>query len=130
MGTLIDASVLIEAGRGRLDLASLLAGHPGKVGLAAITASEMLYVAHRAAKPEQRSRREIFLEQLLARMPVIAFDLMAARVHARLGAELAASGVRIGAHDLLIAATALATGSQVATRDERSFPLVPGLSVV
>jgi predicted nucleic acid-binding protein len=59
---------------------------------------------------------------------VLPFDVVVARVHARLWAELAAKGVTGGAHDLLIAATALATGSTVATRDDRSFPRIPGLS--
>ena len=131
MGTLIDTSVLIEAERGRVDLDDLLARHgSGEAALAAITASEMLYGVHRATTPEHRNHRKAFLESLLAQFAVIAFDLVAARVHARLGAELAASGLRIGANDLLIAATAIATGAQVATRDERSFPLIPGLSIV
>ncbi len=57
-------------------------------------------------------------------------DLVAARIHAGLWAQLAARSIAVGAHDLLIAATALATDSQVATRDTRSFPQIPGLSVV
>jgi predicted nucleic acid-binding protein len=36
----------------------------------------------------------------------------------------------VGAHDLLIGATALATGGRVATRDLRSFPRIPGLDLV
>jgi predicted nucleic acid-binding protein len=51
-------------------------------------------------------------------------------VHARLSAELAAKGSPVGAHDLLIAATALAMGYDVATRDDRSFPRIPGLQVL
>ena len=64
------------------------------------------------------------------RLPVIAFDLVAARTHARLWAQLAARGVTIGAHDLLIAATAIARGLDVVTRDERSFPRIQGLSLI
>ena len=130
METLIDTSILIEAERGRLDLDDLLARHGGDAALAAITASEMLYGVYRATTPEQLTRREAFLEQLLTNFDVVPFDLAAARVHARLGAELAAKGVTIGAHDLLIAATAVATEAQLATRDDRSFPLIPRLSVV
>jgi tRNA(fMet)-specific endonuclease VapC len=54
---------------------------------------------------------------------------VAARVHARLWAQLAAKGITVGTHDLLIAATALAMGFSVATRDDRSFPYIPGLSL-
>jgi predicted nucleic acid-binding protein len=55
---------------------------------------------------------------------------MVARTHARLSAELAAKGSPVGAHDLLTAATALAVGYDVATRDERNFPKIPGLRVL
>jgi predicted nucleic acid-binding protein len=36
----------------------------------------------------------------------------------------------VGPHDLIIAATALARGYEVATRDERSFPKIPSLSLL
>jgi len=131
MATLIDSSVLIAAERGKLDLASLVEQGPDEpIVLATITASELLHGVHRAAKAAQRSRREAFVEQLLAEIPVVPFDLLAARVHAGLWAQLAAKGVTIGAHDLLIAATAIAGGHRVATRDERSFPKIPGLALV
>lgn len=131
MATLIDASVLIAAERGRLDLPALLQGHGEEdVALAAITASELLHGVHRATKPALRARREAFVEQILANLPVVPFDLVAARVHARLWAQLAARGVTVGAHDLLVASTALAIGSRVAIRDARSLPQNPGLALV
>ena len=131
MATLIDASVLIAAERGQADLEALLADHEEEeFALAAITASELLHGVHRAAGPAQRNRREAFVERLLVVRPVIPFELTAARVHARIGAKLAAQGATVGAHDLLIAATAIAYGAQVATRDQRSFPRVPGLVIL
>jgi predicted nucleic acid-binding protein len=35
----------------------------------------------------------------------------------------------VGAHDLLIGATALAAGYRLATRDRRGFDKIPGLEV-
>jgi predicted nucleic acid-binding protein len=70
------------------------------------------------------------VERLLEQVPVIPFDLVAARIHARVWAELAAAGTAVGERDLLIAATAMARGDSVATRDERSFPRIPGLSLL
>jgi predicted nucleic acid-binding protein len=67
---------------------------------------------------------------VLAAVSVIPFDLVVARVHARLWAQVASAGRPVGAHDLLIAATAIANGYRVATRDTRSFPNIPGLSLV
>ncbi len=86
MGTVIDSSVLIAAERGRLDWAEVLKSLPEDqpVAISAITASELLHGVHRAATAEQRAKREAFVERLLATLPVLGFDLLAAR-HARLG---------------------------------------------
>jgi predicted nucleic acid-binding protein len=119
---LIDSSVLIAAERGTLDLDSVLEeyGHVD-FSLAAITTSELLHGVHRADSEERRSRREAFVETLVSRLPVIAFDLIAARTHARLWARLAAKGEAIGT---------MARGLDVVTRDERSFPRIEGLSLI
>ncbi|MDQ3035011.1 MAG: type II toxin-antitoxin system VapC family toxin [Myxococcota bacterium] len=130
MGTLIDSSVLVAAERGKLDLSTQLAEDPAtSIAISAITASELLHGVHRASSAAQRARRESFVERILESVPVIPFDLVAARVHARLWADLAARGIQVGAHDLTIAASALAIGFGVATRDMRSFPKIPGLTV-
>ena len=126
MGTLIDSSVLIAAERGKLDLETkLLSLGTEPVALSAVTASELLHGVHRAATSAQQSRREAFVEQLLAHVDVIPFDLVVARIHARLAAGLYRTP--IGAHDLIIGATAIALDYQVATRDLRSFPKIPEL---
>jgi tRNA(fMet)-specific endonuclease VapC len=131
VGTLIDSSVLIDVERGRLHLEDLLRGHLDEdFAVSAITASELLHGVHRAKTAAQRSGREAFVEGLLAHLPVIPFDLVTARIHARLGADLASRRVAVGPHDLIIGATAVARGYNVATRDERSFPKIPGLSLL
>ena len=53
-----------------------------------------------------------------------------ARVHAEAWAELSRRGRTIPAHDLWIAATALAHGFGVATADVEDFGQVPGLRVL
>lgn len=131
MGALIDSSVLVAAERQTLDLGDVLAGRGDEmVAIAAITASELLHGVHRAATQAQRQRREAFVERLLAALPVLAFDLLTARIHASLWANLAAKGTIVGAHDLLIAATAIGAGYSVITHDSRSFARVPGLEVI
>ena len=132
MGILIDSSVLIAAERGVVDLKAIIdeLGHVEPVAISAITASELLHGVHRAKTATQKARREAFVENLLVELDVAPFDVVAARVHARIWAELAARGEPIGAHDLLIGATAMALGFRVATRDERSFPRIPGLSLL
>ena len=130
MGALVDSSVFIAAERGQLDLDRFLERH-GETGLAlaAITASELLHGVHRLRRSRRALRAESFVETILARVPVVSFDIVCARTHARLGADLARRGVTVGAHDLLIGATALARGLSVITSDRRSFPKIPDLDV-
>jgi predicted nucleic acid-binding protein len=131
VGTLIDSSVLIAAERGALLLDRIPTDSGGDpVAIAAVTASELLHGVHRAAELARRRRREVFVERLLSALPVLPFDLIAARVHASLWAQLAGKGTSIGAHDLIIAATAIAAGYRVATHDRRSFPRIPGLDLL
>ena len=130
MGVLIDASVLIDAELGRLDLAAHVARHPDEDAfLSVVTASELLHGVHRAATPAQRSRRSAFVEALLQRFPVLDVDLATARAHARVWADLAAAGTRVGRNDLWLAAAALAHGLTLATANLREFERVPGLRV-
>ena len=131
MGTLIDSSVLISAERAALDLDAILERHPDdSVGIAAITASELLHGVHRAATTVQRQRRESFVETVLSALPVFPFDLVTARIHASLSAQLAAKGISVGTHDLLIGATAITVGYRVVTLDRRGFSRIPGLELL
>jgi tRNA(fMet)-specific endonuclease VapC len=131
VGIVIDSSVLIAWERDQLNLETQMARYADEnFAISAITASELLHGVHRATTPAWRSRREAFVEGLLSRIPILSFDLVTARVHARLSSELAAQRIPVGPHDLIIAATAVANGYAVATRDERSFRKIPGLSVL
>ena len=129
MGALIDTSIFIGAEKGDCDLWGRLEQHPGEdVALAAVSASELLHGVHRAGAA-QRAKREAFVEKVLATISVLPFDLTVARIHARLWADLAARGIAVGERDLSIAATAVTAGHRVITRDERSFPKIPGVDV-
>jgi tRNA(fMet)-specific endonuclease VapC len=61
--------------------------------------------------------------------PTLSFDLLVARTHARLWAGLAAAGAEVGAHDRLVAATAISAGWRVATANARHFDRVPAMDV-
>ena len=131
MGFLIDTSVLIAAERERFSLADLirnLAGEP--LVLAAITASELLHGIHRAIEPNVAEKRSRFVEYILDLFPVLPFDLETARVHAELWVALQRGGQVIGAHDLIIAATARAAGYGLITSNSAEFQRVPGLTVI
>ena len=131
MGTLVDTSLLIAVQRAEMDMRKVIAADgDDPVAIATISASELLHGPHRMTNAVARARAELHIEQLLAHFSIVDFDLEIARLHARLGADLAAKGARVGAHDLIIAATALSLDYRIATRDRRSFPKIPELDVV
>jgi predicted nucleic acid-binding protein len=131
MGVMLDSSVLIAAERGGIRLEAMLESlGDAPVGIAAVTASELLHGCHRAADPGIRARRFAFVDALLALVPVLPFGLAEARRHAELWAHLAQSGTLIGAHDLLIGATALAQGHSLATLNTMEFGRVAGLRLI
>lgn len=128
MAQLIDTSVFIALERRNLPVDILLvAVRDEPVALAAITASELLVGVHRANTPARRIRREAFVDELIETIPIIPFDLKAARVHARLAAQLLKKKGLIGSHDLIIAATAMANDMGVLTDNVRDFSRIPGL---
>lgn len=130
MGGLIDASVLIEHERGRLDLQGKISGREREeFFLSVVTASELLHGVHRASEPAVRARRSAFVEGILERFPLLPIDLATARTHARIWAELAAGGTLIGPHDLWLAAACITNGLTMVTGNLREFARVPGLSV-
>lgn len=129
MALLIDTDVLIELERGSAaaSLEELLGEEERAISV--ITMSELLHGALRATGAV-RSRRSAFVEHLLAGLQAIPITESVARSHAAVWAELAGRGEPIGAHDLWIAATALAHGHGVATGNATHFDRVPGLRVV
>ncbi len=130
MAVLIDASILIEAERGRLALERHVARHEDEeFFLSVVTASELLHGVHRATQPDARARRAAFVEGILERFPFLPIDLACARAHARIWAELRQAGTVIGPHDMWLAATCLAHGLTMVTANLREFERVPGLAV-
>lgn len=128
MGILIDTNIFILAEKNKFSLTSNEAFSDLPVYMSAITASELLVGVH-YADAKRRVRRSAFVEALLQSMPVLPFTLEIARVHAELFSYLTKKGKSIGAHDLLIAATALAHDCRVFTANVREFKQVPGLEV-
>lgn len=96
--------------------------------VAAITAAELL-VGVELADGRRRHSRQSYVEAILASVPVENYDLEVARAHALLLAHARRSGRPRGAHDLLIAATALARSRMVVTTDQEGFSDLPGVLV-
>lgn len=130
MGYLIDTSVLIAVERSLMRDVELQARVvDNAAAISAITASELLHGAHRANTAQRRARREAFAARIFAVFPVLPVDLEVSAAHARIWSDLAAAGTLIGAHDMLIAATAVHHRLTIATRNPRDFTRVDGLVI-
>jgi tRNA(fMet)-specific endonuclease VapC len=123
---ILDSGAVIALERGHADEPEVLPDE-ADVAISAITASELL-VGVALADDQHRDRRAETVRGTLERVEVIAFDLQMARDHAALLAHVRRSGHPRGAHDLLIAATAKATGRTLITTDAHAFDELPGVS--
>lgn len=94
-----------------------------------ITVSELLHGVHRA-RGARRARRRAFVEHVLAGLEPLPITEPVARVHAEVWADLSRRGASVGAHDLWIAATAMAHGLALATGNARDFARIRGLRVL
>lgn len=130
MGVILDTSVLIAIERNSLDIEKLIKGRENEpFGISAITASELLHGVHRADSEKRRLKREAYVEKIIETFPIYPFDLGAARIYARIWANLAKKGISIGAHNLMIASTTISLGFSVVTSDIRDYGKIKGLKV-
>ncbi|MEU1287079.1 PIN domain-containing protein [Kitasatospora sp. NPDC005856] len=124
---ILDTGVLIRAERngpgGLFD--------PGDdVAIAAITAAE-LHLGVELADDARRLRRLNFVDAVLAVVPVEDYTPETARIHARLMAHARKQGKPRGTHDLIIAATAVATARVLVTTDASAgFADLPGVQAI
>jgi tRNA(fMet)-specific endonuclease VapC len=127
---ILDTTVLVSAERDGTRLDEVL-DDEDDVAIAAITAAELL-MGVELATPTRRQAREAFVTDVLATVPIEEYDLEVARMHARLLAHVRRTGRPRprGAHDLIIAATAAATGRTVVTSDANGFDQLPDVAML
>ncbi len=130
MAIILDADVIIRGEKGVFDLGRWVASLASdRFEIAAITIAELWHGVERAVEP-QKSKRRKYLETVVTALPIVPYTEQTAYEHARIWAELQSAGKVIGAYDLIVAATALERGSQVATFNKRHFALVNGLHII
>jgi predicted nucleic acid-binding protein len=130
MAIILDADVIIRGEKGTFDLKGWLESRPKELfEVAAITVAELWHGVERATAAH-KARRQQYLQTVLAPLPIIPYTEQTAFEHARIWAQLEAAGTVIGPYDLIVAATALERGSEVATFNKRHFDCVPGLKVL
>jgi predicted nucleic acid-binding protein len=100
-----------------------------ETALSAIALVELVHGIHRADTPQRRTGRELFIQELLADVPVYPFTRQIAFLAGRIDGEQQSQGVKIPFQDLLIGATALHLGYMVMTGNPRHFQMIPDLVV-
>ena len=130
MGLIFDSSVLIYLERNLQNIEKIISEREEEpYGISVITVSELLHGVHRADSEKRRLEREAFVERVIELFPAYPFDLNAARIYARIWANLVKKGVALGSHDLMIGSTAISMGFSVITTDIRDFEKIPGLKI-
>lgn len=125
---LLDTTFLVDAERGAGALEQLI-GDDDDVAIAAISLAE-LTVGVELATVRKRPRRQSYLDEVGAAIPVLPYDAAVAVHHANLLVAVRRTGRPRGAHDLIIAATAAAAGRTVVSADRRAFDGLPGVNAI
>jgi predicted nucleic acid-binding protein len=115
---LVDTSVLIDLER--LDPAQL----PLELAISAISMAELAAGPHATADPAERARRQDRLQRAEATFDALPVDAAVARAFGRVYAAIHSAGRKARgrrAMDLLIAATAIAAGLPLYTRNPDDF---------
>ncbi|MEI6251597.1 MAG: type II toxin-antitoxin system VapC family toxin [Mycobacteriaceae bacterium] len=105
---------------------------PEQASVSAITMAELSAGPHASDDPAERARRQDRLQQLESWVEPLPFDGDCARAYGRIYAAVLAAGrqPRRRAADLLIAATALAAGLPLYTRNADDFQGLGGILTV
>lgn len=130
MGLIVDANVFVSFERRGVPVDVSPWESSDEVFISAITVSELLMGVHRADNEARRNRRSAFVEAIIGGIYVLDFTADVARVHAEIYAGLTARGELIGAHDLIIAATARYHDLSLLTDNVDEFSRVSGLRVI
>jgi predicted nucleic acid-binding protein len=121
---LLDTSVVIDLEK--LDPSQL----PVEVAVSAVTMAELAAGPHATSDADERGRRQDRLQRAEAAFDPLPFDGEAARAYGRVYAAVAAAGRKARsarAVDLLVAATACASGLPLYTRNGDDFELLEDL---
>lgn len=124
---LFDTTFLIDAERSGDELDDLI-DDGDDVAVAAVTIAE-LRVGALLAKGRRRTIRTAYVDDVIATVPALDYDLEVAEAHAELLVEVRAQGKPRGAHDLIIAATAKAFDRTIVSADSAAFRDLSGIKI-
>lgn len=129
---MLDTTALVDLSRGpramHLHKIQQLVGQLIALGESIFTSrlneAELRVGIYRAADPANEAAK---IDALLDSIVILEFDAAAARLFARLRAELLERGRPVPAMDLLIASVAMSNGQALVTRNARDFDPIGGL---
>ncbi len=126
MNFLVDANVLCEATHAAPAdrVIAWLDRHDATLHVSTLTLAEICKGIHLLASGQKRRKLEAWFEELAGSFAgrIVPFDESAARTWGAFYAEHQRSGRQLSSFDSLIAATALAHGHTIATRNTGDFP--------
>ena len=130
MGVIFDTSEIITLERNRQKIEEIIQGREDEFfGIRVITVAELLHGVERANTETRKIKRQAFVEKVIEFFPVHNFDVTIARIYARIWVSLAQKNLTVGAHDLIIAATAISMNYTVVTSNLRDYKKIEGLKV-
>jgi tRNA(fMet)-specific endonuclease VapC len=135
VGLILDTGILIASERRRESVENILrrvrASHGEiDIALSAVSVVELTHGIYRARNDADRERRRVFCEGVFQDLIVHPVSLEIAQLAGKIEGEQAAQGIAIAFEDLVIGATALHLGFDVATFNVKHFKLIPGLNIV
>jgi tRNA(fMet)-specific endonuclease VapC len=122
---LLDTTYLVDAERSGSDLDQAI-DDEDDVAIAAVTVAE-LRVGALMASGKRRTARFAFVDDVVRALDIVDYDVDVAEAHAELLVAVRSQGRPRGAHDLIIAASALATDRDVVSADSSGFRDLPGV---
>lgn len=125
---LLDSNFLIDVERADSTLDAVI-DDEDDVAIAAVTVAELLVGVQMADTKRRRAARDAFVREVLEAVPIVTYDEEIARAHAELLVAVRRAGRPRGAHDLIVAATARATGRTVVTGNRSGFADLPGVAL-
>ena len=125
---LLDTTFFVDAERSKESLDDAI-DDEDDIAVAAITLAELL-VGVELSKGKTKVSRQALVDEIVASVPIVDYDLSAARAHSKLLVAVRQQGRPRGAHDLIIAASALSSNRVVVTADQTAFIDLPGVMAV
>jgi predicted nucleic acid-binding protein len=124
MGLILDSSILIAAERRRETVKQVIQRLQAVLGeaeaaLSSVSIVELTHGIYRARSDADRERRKAFCDELCRDMIIHPVSLEIAQLAGKIEGEQAAKGIAISFEDLVIGATALHLGFDIATVNMR-----------